>query len=81
MVCDDNFDYEYAQIATDGYTSSDLHNIIQRSMHEMMIRTFQDSKSNASFTLEDFKKAQQDYTPVSLRTDYSATANHPGLVG
>ena len=65
MTRSDNFDCEYAQIATDGYTALDLLNVMQRSMHEMTIRAHGDSDS--TLTLQDFKKAQQGYTPVSLR--------------
>ena len=61
--------------STDGYLAADLKSVVERAIHEGVVRQLNArytgegelSLDNGELTEDDFKKAQEGFVPVSLR--------------
>ena len=53
--------------STDGYNAADLRTLVHRAMHQCAIRCARDTGADPALQTEDFRRAQDDYTPLSLR--------------
>ncbi|KAG8912248.1 Peroxisome biosynthesis protein pex1, partial [Tulasnella sp. 408] len=52
---------------TDGYSATDLRDLVGRAIHQAVVRSSRDKAKRPILVMEDFSAAQVNFTPLSLR--------------
>ncbi|KAG9051589.1 Peroxisome biosynthesis protein pex1 [Tulasnella sp. UAMH 9824] len=52
---------------TDGYSATDLRDLVGRAIHQAVVRSSRDKVKRPILVMEDFSAAQVNFTPLSLR--------------
>ncbi|KAF6760183.1 peroxisome biogenesis factor 1 [Ephemerocybe angulata] len=63
----DNLNFSGLAMQTEGYSASDLQDLVSRAMHQVAIRLTNDPNSAGELSYEDFTSAQADFVPLTLR--------------
>ncbi|KAJ7594598.1 P-loop containing nucleoside triphosphate hydrolase protein [Mycena floridula] len=63
---DSPLNYAYLATQTEGYSATDLQDLVARAVHQVAIRSVTTHKPT-SLTLADFDTAQLDFVPLNLR--------------
>ncbi|KAH6914246.1 peroxisome biogenesis factor 1 [Coprinopsis sp. MPI-PUGE-AT-0042] len=52
---------------TEGYSASDLQDLVARAIHQVAMRALDDPTSSVELSQDDFTKAQAEFVPLTLR--------------
>lgn len=68
LQADENLNPVMIASQSEGYLPADLKDLVERAVHQSAIRSAAASSSSLRLlTMDDFKEAQKDFTPLSLR--------------
>ncbi|TFK23693.1 peroxisome biogenesis factor 1 [Coprinopsis marcescibilis] len=63
----DNLNFTALATQTEGYSASDLQDLVARAIHQVAIRMTSDPFATGELSHDDFTKAQAEFVPLSLR--------------
>lgn len=67
IASDPNLNFAALATQTEGYSASDLQDLVARAIHQVAMRISLDPSAHAELSHGDFIKAQTEFVPLTLR--------------
>ncbi|EAU91532.2 peroxisome biogenesis factor 1 [Coprinopsis cinerea okayama7 len=67
ITANPNLNFTALATQTEGYSASDLQDLVARAIHQVAMRISSDPSAHGELSYEDFTKAQAEFVPLTLR--------------